>query len=312
MMGMAQNDLFNDAALEHKENGLRNAEALNFTAALDHFTIAKEIDPYLADLGFLVALAEFGRAHGIKPQASTAKLVAFWHAAQQAYLNDDLPLGAHRQLQQIIAQRLLHIGQFTAEGFCQEQEEILHRGVLHLVLQDWQAAHRELLNLAASLREKMHAVHWAYFGDAAYMLKRWKDANMAYVCALFGNPAEVDQLRLQHPELKKLLQILKYELDSERLACAVWPVQAWMKDILQIPTGNTFLLQLVRAQRSILGSELMLEPEQRTRQFSLCLYIDQSGLQNEMQFDVRHEMKQLDAELFADYLREIEKRRKAK
>jgi len=307
-----QNDLFNSAALDHKENGLRQLDELNFTAALDHFTIAKEVDPYLADLDFLIALAEFVRQHGIKPQASSAKLAAFWHATQQAHQNEDLPLAAYQHLTQIIARRLLQIGQFTPDRFCGEKEEILHRGVLHIVLCDWQAAHRELLNLATSSREKTRAIHWGYLGDAAYMLKRWKDANMAYVCALFGNPLEVDQLRLQQPELKKLLQALKYEIDSERLACAVWPVQAWMKNILQIPAGNTFLLQHVRQQRSILGSKLMLEPEQCTRQFSRCLYIDQSGLQNEMQFDVRHEMKQLEPELFAEYLREIEKRARKK
>ena len=307
-----QNDLFNSAALDHKESGLRKLDELNFAAAIDRLSIARESDPYLADLGFLLAAAEFAQQYGIKPQTSATKLMAFWHAVQQSYENDDLPAGAYRQLLQIIARRLLQIAQFTSEGFCQEKEETLHRGVLHVVLQDWPAAHRELLNLVTSAREKARTVHWAYLGDAAYLLKRWKDANMAYVCALFGHPFEVDQLRLQHPDLRKLLQVLKYENDSERMACALWPVQAWMKDILQIPAGNTFLLQAVRQQRSILGSELMLEPEQRTRQFALCLYIDQSGLQNEMQFDVRHEMKQLAPELFAAYLREIEKRRKQK
>ena len=311
-MHLLQNDLFNSAALDHKENGLRKLDELNFTAALDHFTIAKEIDPYLADLDFLVALAEFAREHGIKPQASSAKLAAFWQAAQQAHQNEDLSLAAYQHLVQIIARRLLQIGQFTPEGFSHEKEEILHRGVLHVMLNDWQAAHRELLNLATSRREKTRAIHWGYLGDAAYVLKRWKDTNMAYVCALFGDPFEVDRVQLQHPELKQLLQILKYENDSERLVCALWPVQAWMKDILQIPAGNNFLVQQVRQQRSILGSELMLEPEQRTRQFSLCLYIDQSGLQNEIQFDARHEMKQLEPELFAEYLREIEKRRRKK
>jgi hypothetical protein len=206
---------------------------------------------------------------------------------------------------------LLQISQFTPDGFC-HNEEILHRGVLHAVLEDWPAAHRELLNLVTGSREKARPVHWAYLGDAAHVLKRWKDANMAYICALFGDPFEVDQLRLQNPELKKLLQNLKYENDSERLAVALWPVQAWMKNLLQIPAGNNFLLQQVRQQRSILGSELMLEPEQRARQFSLCLYIDQSGLQDEIQFDARHEMKQLAQELFNDYLREVETRAKSK
>jgi hypothetical protein len=221
-----QNDLFNSAALDHKENGLRKLDELDFTAARDHFTIAKEVDPYLADLDFLLAATEFARQHGLKPQAASAKLVACWQAAQQAHQHDDLPLAAHRQLAQIIARRLLQIGQFTPQGFCHDKDEILHRGVLHAVLEGWPAAHRELLNLVTSSREKTRPVHWGYLGDAAHVLKRWKDANMAYICALFGDPFEVDQLRLQNPELKKLLQNLKYENDGERLAVALWPVQA--------------------------------------------------------------------------------------
>jgi hypothetical protein len=307
---MIQGELFNTAALEHKEQGLRQLEALNFAAARDHFAIAKEIDPGLADLDFLVVLSEYAHRYGVKPQASPAKLAALWDAAQQSYQNDDLPLLACQYLLQLIARRLLHLGQFTPEGFCTEKDEMLHRGVLHVVLQEWQAAHRELLNLVANRREKASALYWGYLGDAAYVLKRWKDANMAYICALFSDPLKVDQLRLQHPELKKILKALKQEIDNKRLACALWPVHAWMKNILQIPTGNNFLLALARKQRSILGSELMLEPEQRARQFSLCLYIDQSGLHGEIQFDVREEMKTLDPELFAGYLRKLEEREK--
>ncbi|MDZ7363478.1 MAG: hypothetical protein ONB46_22585 [candidate division KSB1 bacterium] len=311
-MNGIQSELFVAPALEHKEKGLRQLNELHFEAARDHFAIAREIDPGLADLDFLVALSEYAHRHGVKPQASPARLVALWHAAQQSYRNDDLSWAACQYLLQLVARRLLQLGQFTPEGFCIEKDEILHRGVLHIVLQQWQAAHHELLNLVTAQRDKASALHWAYLGDAAYMLKRWKDANMAYVCALFSDPLAVDQQRLQHPELKKLLQVLKHEMNDERLACAMWPVHAWMKDILQIPCGNNFLLALVRRQRSILGSELMLEAERCARQFSLCLYIDQAGLRNEIQFDVRHEMKQLDPELFADYLCEIANRAKLK
>jgi len=42
-MFMMQSELFNSAALEHKENGLRQLADLHFAAARDHFTIAKEI-----------------------------------------------------------------------------------------------------------------------------------------------------------------------------------------------------------------------------------------------------------------------------
>ncbi len=175
---MFQSELFIPAALEYKEKGLRQLDELDFKAAAESFIIAKEIDPYLADLDFL----------------------------------------------------------------------ILHK---------------------------------------------------------------IDLQTLQHAELRVVLEVLKREAQDENWARAVWPVHAWMKGVVQIPRGNTFLLPLARKQRSILGSELMLEPAQRARQFSQCLYIDQSGLHGEIQFDARAEMQNLDPEMFSRYLQEVERRAQA-
>jgi hypothetical protein len=305
---MFQSELFIPAALEYKEKGLRQLDEFDFKSAAESFAIAKEIDPYLADLDFLLLLAEYGRDHGVKPKTSAANLATLWHAAQQNFAEGDLPQAAHRHLQQLLARHLLQTGQFTPAGFCGEKEKILHRGVLHTALNQWQEAHQTLLNLVTAAREQALPLHWGYLGDAAHVLRRWKDANMAYVCALFGDPDEIDLLTLQHAELREVLETVRREVDDESLARALWPVHAWMKAAVQIPRGNTFLLPLVQKQRSLIGSELMLEPAQRARQFSLCLYIDQSGLQGEIQFDARAEMKNLEPEMFSRYLQEIERR----
>jgi hypothetical protein len=304
---MIQSELFSPA-LDHKEKGLRQLEAFDFKAAAENFAIAKEIDPYLADLDFLVLLAEYGRDHGVKPKISAAALVALWHRARKNFDEGDLPLAAYRHLQQLLARRLLQIGQFTPAGFCGEKEKILHRGVLHAVLNEWQEAHQALLNLVTEAREHALPLHWGYLGDAAHVLRRWKDANMAYICALFSDPNEIDLHTLQHAELREILETVRREVDAENLALALWPIHVWMKGIVQIPRGNTFLLPLVQKQRSMIGSELMLEPAQRARQFSLCLYIDQSGLHGEIQFDARAEMKNLEPERFSRYLQEVERR----
>ncbi len=305
---MFQSELFIPAALEYKEKGLRQLEAFDFKAAAESFAIAKEIDPYLADLDFLILLGEYGRDHGVKPKTPVAVLAALWHRAKKDFDEGDLPLAAHRHLQQLLARRLLQIGQFTPAGFCGEKEKILHRGVLHAALNQWQEAHQALLNLVTEVREQALPLHWGYLGDAAHVLRRWKDANMAYVCALFGDPHEIDLHTLQHAELREVLEAVKREAHDENLARALWPVHAWTKGVVQIPRGNTFLLPLVQKQRSLIGSELMLEPAQRARQFSLCLYIDQSGLQGEIQFDARAEMRNLEPERFSRYLQEVERR----
>ncbi|MDZ7289290.1 MAG: hypothetical protein ONB44_08080 [candidate division KSB1 bacterium] len=305
---MIQSELFTPAALEYKEKGLRQLEALDFNSAWEGFTIAKKIDPYLADLDFLITLSEYARDHGAGPKTSAARLVTLWHEATQDLADGNLPMAAYRYLRELLARRLLQIGQFTQTGFCGEKEKILHRGVLHVVLNQWQEAHQVLLNLLAMAGEKASALHWGYLGDAAHALGSWKEANMAYVCALFIDPYEIDLLTLQHQRLREVLQSLTYETENENLARALWPIHAWLRDVIQIPRGNTFLRPLVRKLRSILGSELMLEMVQRIRQFSLCLYIDQSGMHEEIQFDVRAEMKTLEAELFARYLQEVERR----
>ncbi len=305
---MFQSELFIPAALEYKEKGLRQLEAFDFKAAAENFAIAKEIDPYLADLDFLILLGEYGRGHGVKPKTSAANLAALWHKARKDYDDGDLPLAAHRHLQQLLARRLLQIAQFTPAGFCGEKEKILHRGVLHAALNEWREAHQTLLNLVTEAREQALPLHWGYLGDAAHVLRRWKDANMAYVSALFSDPHAIDLQTLQHAELREVLETVRREVDDENLARALWPIHAWTKGAVQIPRGNTFLLPLVQKQRSFIGSELMLEPVQRARQFSLCLYIDQSGLQGEIQFDARAGMKNLEPERFSRYLQEVEHR----
>ncbi|MGH7451618.1 MAG: hypothetical protein ACRENG_09760 [bacterium] len=301
---MFQSELFIPAALEYKEKGLRQLEAFDFKTAAESFAIAKEIDPYLADLDFLILLGEYG----VKPKTSAANLTALWYRARKDFDEGDLPLAAHRHLQQLLARRLLQIGQFTPAGFCGEKEKVLHRGVLHAALNEWQEAHQTLLNLVTAAREQALPLHWGYLGDAAHVLRRWKDANMAYVCALFGDPHEIDLHMLQHAELREVLETVRREAHDENLVRALWPIHAWTKGVVQIPRGNTFLLPLVQKQRSIISSELMLEPAQRARQFSLCLYIDQSGLQGEIQFDARAEMRNLEPERFSRYLQEVEHR----
>jgi hypothetical protein len=305
---MFQSELFIPAALEYKDKGLRQLDGLDFKAAAENFAIAKEIDPYLADLDFLMLLAEYGRDHGVKPKTSAANLVALWHRARKDFDEGDLPLAAYRHLQQLLGRRLLQIGQFTPAGFCGEKEKVLHRGVLHATLNEWQEAHQTLLNLVTEAREQALPLHWGYLGDAAHVLRRWKDVNMAYVCALFSAPDEIALHALQHAELREVLETVRREVDEEGLARALWPIHVWMKGLVQIPRGNTFLLPLVQKQRSLIGSELMLEPAQRARQFSLCLYIDQSGLQGEIQFDARAEMRNLEPERFSRYLQEVERR----
>lgn len=308
-MFATQANLFSNA-IEHKERALTQLDAFEFDQAWDSLEVAKEIDPYLADLEVLAATCQFARYAGAHARMSVTKAAELWHLTNEAYYAGTLPAAAAMQMRQLLARRLL-TGRFTETLFAGAAEKILHRGVCHLALAHWQEAHRDLLDLATAHPDLARAVHWGYLGDAAYALKRWKDANLAYIRLLFTEAYEVDLLSLQHVNLRKILNRLSLENDDEVSLKGLWPFYAWRDNAIEIPAGNTFLLALAKRSRSLLGGKLMLERKDALQQFMLCLYIDQSQLQKEIAFDVRVEMQGLEPELFAEYLAEVERRRRA-
>ena len=303
-----QANLFSPA-IDYKARALTLLDACDFREALECLKIAKEIDDHLADLDLLLSICRFAQYHGAHAKMTAAKSAALWHAATEAFQKGDLHFGALKHLRQIIAHRLLS-GEFTAAGFCAAREQIIHRGVCHLMLGQWPEAHHALLDLATNHTDSALPIHWGYLGDAAYMLNHRHDVNLAYLRLLISDPHAADVSCLKHPELAQTLRTLEYENDDQRVARALWPFETWRKKIVHIPSGNTFLLPLVQRRRSLLGSELMLERSQKLQQFSLCLYVDQSRLHKSINFDARVEMKTLEPDLFAEYLAEIDRRQR--
>lgn len=308
-MFATQANLFSNA-IEHKERALTQLEAFEFDQAWDSLEVAREIDPYLADLDVLAAICQFARYAGAHAKMPATKVSELWHLTNEAYHAGSLPAATAMQVRQLLARRLLG-GRFTETLFVSATEKILHRGVCHLVLAQWQEAHRDLLDLVTAHPGLARPAHWGYFGDAAYALKRWKDANLAYIRLLFTDAHEADLLSLQHVNLRQILRRLSLENDDEVTMKGLWPFYAWRDNVIEIPAGNTFLLALAKRSRSMLGGKLMLERKDALQQFMLCLYIDQSQLQKEIAFDVRAEMQGLEPELFAEYLAEVERRRRA-
>ncbi|MDZ7266788.1 MAG: hypothetical protein ONB48_06610 [candidate division KSB1 bacterium] len=301
-----QANLFSNA-LEHKERALAHLDKFELKQAWECLEIAREIDPYLADLDLLAAVCQFARYANAHPRMSAQEAAAVWHAASLALQAGSLGAVAVRLLRQLLARRLLQ-GRFTATLFCAGGEKILHRGVCHLVLGQWQEAHRDLLDLVAVHPGLALPVHWGYLGDAAHALKLWKDANLAYLRLLFSDPHQADVLTLQHPGLRNMLTRLLQETGEETEARGRWPFYAWWEDVIHIPAGGKFLLPLVAQARSVLGGTLLLERKAVLQQFMLCLYVDQAQLQERISFDVRLEMQRLDADLFAGYLAEVRRR----
>lgn len=301
-----QAHLFSNA-IEHKERALAHLEKFELDQAWESLAIAKEIDPYLADLDLLAVICQFARYQNAHAGMSAAEAAGVWHAAGEAAQAGSLSPVAMRQLRQLLAQRLLK-GRFTATLFCGGKEKILHRGVCHLALAHWQEAYRDLLDLVTTHRELAQPVHWGYLGDAAHALKLWKDANLAYLRLLFTNPHQADVLMLHHSGLRDILFRLRNETGDETEARGLWPFLAWQENAIEIPTSGKLLLPIVTHARSVLGGTLMLERKAALQQFMLCLFADQAQLQGQISFDVRIEMQELDADLFAAYLAEVNRR----
>ena len=301
-----QANLFSPA-IELKEEALKQLSRFELREAREYLAKAKDIDPYLADLELLLSLCDFAQQAGAHTRMSAAKTEQLWQLAEQKRRAGKIGVAGIKFLREWIARRQL-AGEFTAAGFCSKAAEYLHRGVCHLVLSHWQAAHQDLLNLVTDHQETVLPLHWAYFADAAHALHRWQEASLGYALALLADPHAVDDLTLAQPELHGILQRLRFKNDRESLARAWWPFEAWRERVLQIPHGRTFLFSNLQKQRSLLGSTLMLEREQRLRQFCLCLYVDQANLHDQINFNAREEMQALEPELFAIYLAEIARR----
>ncbi len=294
-------------ALDYKERALQHMIALEWPEAFENLKVAYDLDAYLADLELLSRLCEFAQHEGGRFKASTPKAVGLWHSADEALLEQRLSEAEVTQMRRILARHLLAKNSGTGEGFS-AKDKTLPRGVCHLVLENWQAAHEDLLNWVTQHPERVMPRDWGYLGDAATALKLWQEANLAYVRALFLDPLAIDRLTFKHAQLNIALQRLEMRYEDQMLARMLWPFDAWRRQIIQIPAGNTFLLPIVQKQRSLLGSELLLERKQTLRQFMLCLYIDQARLNKRIDFNVREEMMGLEPDLFRQYLAEVQER----
>ena len=127
-------------AIDFKEAALKHLSRFELQTAQEDLAKAKDFDPYLADLDLLISLCEFAQEAGAHAHMTGAKAEQLWRLAEGERRAGKIAIAANKFLRELIARRLLE-GQFTPAGFCSRGEEYLHRGVCHLVLGYWQAAH---------------------------------------------------------------------------------------------------------------------------------------------------------------------------
>ncbi len=285
--------------VDHKQSALDCLQRFDLPQAKTELETASEIDFYLADVQTLLQCTNFLIDLGLSPHSKAASLAKAWLELQKESAN--LNAAARSFLETLICERIVQIVPNDFAGFT-DADETLHVGYCFLVLNQPEQAYRKLLDFLTSRpSDESYPQLWGYFGDACYRLNHREECNSGYLCALFMQPQAVDLAQLAHPDLKRILEELCVQHDEET-ARALWPIHAFLENVLHISKGNIWLAQLIREQRFDHNSELFLYPAQRIYQFALCLYIDQSGLHGEIDFNARVEMQRLDAALFGRYL----------
>jgi tetratricopeptide (TPR) repeat protein len=299
---MSQISLFTPA-IDHKERALAAMRHLALEEALKALRASKQIDPSLADLDMLIQAAEFLHHLGVNPKTRVPGLASAWQHLTEA--RSTMSRAQHSVLESLICQHVLELLPPDYCDYAAPESRTLHIGYCYLVLSHPEAAHKKLLDYLTSRPSDFHPALWGYFGDACHLLKRHDESNSGYVRALFMDPQRVDIAMLKSPELRQIYEDLASRRGDE-VARALLPIESWLRGVLHIPRNNTYLAKFIQQQRFDHSSELLLYPAQRYHQFALCLYIDQSGLHGDIDFDARTEMQRLDAELFRRYLHNLD------
>lgn len=286
-------------AIEHKQKALDAMYGFALKRAKTELEIAQEIDPYLADVQTLLQATEFLIKLGVHAKIKSAGLARAWDKVREARAT--LPRAVHSVVETSICGRVMQCLPPDYSDFVDPKEKNLHIGYCCLILNRPDEAYGKLLEYLTSHADVFYPRLWGYFGDACYQLKRHEESNSGYLRALFMDAQAVDMERLQHPDLQRIVKDLRSR-HREETARALLPIHSWLEGVLHIPKGDTWLARLIRKQRFDLSAELLLYPAQRYHQFALCLYIDQSGLHGDIDFDARIEMQRLDETLFQRYL----------
>jgi tetratricopeptide (TPR) repeat protein len=190
-------------------------------------------------------------------------------------------------------------------------------GYAHLQIGEYDRAIRSLQASLAAAPD--NAAIYGYLGDAYFLRGDRATARHLYFEACLIEPAAVDWTHLRDSELKDLFERIpdEYGFDSE-LACQWFPVCAYVRGL--------FAPKLIRLRdefKAFTGRHMALKKHAlRTPSPSLPAKLFLQGIvlcDNEpfltlfkgIDFaDVRREMKEANAEIFAQYLKQIDRRTK--
>jgi tetratricopeptide (TPR) repeat protein len=286
------------SCLQDAESALVN---LNFNSVEKLLKNAKAIDPGMANLDSTIRICRFLKKNFKDSFDISDFLVNAWlkvpEVVRQNKLLPSEARCADRYLSQIAIQKLGHDNVFI------DSEEILHRGSFYSVNEQHSKAHKLFLDTLTTTHPD-RADLWGYYGDACFQLKRIREANSAYIRALIIDPQSLDIFRLNYKDLSQLyFRLLQSYSDTEARALLLF--NGWIERILEIPRSQTDKGDYNKQIREKVLKEISEESDERLHQFSVCLFLDQSQPPDQIDYEVRERMMELNRDMFARYLERL-------
>ncbi len=298
----AQLTLFPDGQ-EVREEVMRSLERFDLPAARARCDAVRRCDPGLPGMELLdAAIAWLERKAGGVPEAIAA---AFCDLASAGDTETMAPEVAEL-VDLAVARCAVRVHDGRAPFIDPAQR--LHFGSVLLVLDRAEAAREWLRStlFAEGRGFSARADLWGYLGDACTLVEREREAQAAYVRALVVDPQAVDLRRLRHGGLRHAWQDLRGT--GPDAARGRLLVSAWRCGVLDFPRGDDTLAHLRGPLRegALQGADADAPEAERHRRFGVLAYVDRSLPAGQPpDVDARAAMQDLDATLFAEYMRAV-------
>ena len=300
---MRQGFLFSPA-IEQKELAIQYLQNFELLAAQKGFKNAIQTDPFLAEIDSYLKVTNFLLMRFENKPSIIEPLVNALIEIRQLYETNQWNRFAYDLTERLLSSHILKLLAPDFNDFLSPHPSRIHSAYCFLVTGQHQIAREKLLQFLSTDSARLNARLWGYLGDASWHLHQFREAEKAYLHALIIDAAQIDFIKLRHPKIRTTFQQLQISRRDENGARQLLPVFCWFEQVLSIPKGPSFLTKYAENElQQNLKSPADRPPDYR--RFALCLFIDQAGVRDKMDWRAREEMSRIDHELFEQYLARI-------
>ncbi|KAA3609635.1 MAG: hypothetical protein DWQ05_22135 [Calditrichaeota bacterium] len=286
------------------EDALAKLNNFEFNECITLLNEARSIDPALANINFFREIAISCKNSGLNPQSTHVEIADIWQELKARQLELGGASQACVEMLRLFSYRLRELDPFDSKGLLPGCDYFLHESACLLHLKNFQAAHDLLIDALDQHGENIPARYWGYLGDAAFAQQNFFEANSAYVKLLAANPFDIDWATLKNKALRTLFTEITANF-SIKMAYAHLPYRAWSEGIIEIHSGNIFIAELLKKFDDSFEQNNFYDKARNTHIFSLYVFAEQARTRADLMPERRARMKELNPELFQEYLQRI-------